>query len=177
MRRSELSSPTHCEQWRTVRGRYLVSNLGRVRALRTDRDMCVWVTQGYLYVRLWDGVAHHNTSVHSLVAEAFIGLRPSALEINHRDGNKRNNWPGNLEYITHRQNIQHGYNIGLTSRSRPSLKLSAADREVVRGRLVAGELPRVVAQEFGISVSYARNIRRGWDWRRGHEAKRTAQSD
>jgi hypothetical protein len=57
----------------------------------------------------------HNVSlyVHQLVAEAFIGPRPKGRELNHKDGDMTNNIVANLEYVTHRENIQHARRLGL----------------------------------------------------------------
>jgi len=51
--------------------------------------------------------------VHRLLAEAFIP-NPSHLPyVNHRNGDKLDNSLGNLEWVTHSQNIRHAYNLGL----------------------------------------------------------------
>lgn len=46
-------------------------------------------------------------SVHRLVVEAFKGLIPPNMTINHIDGNKLNNNISNLEIITQEENTQH----------------------------------------------------------------------
>jgi|LakMenE18May11ns_1017448.scaffolds.fasta_scaffold9891934_4 hypothetical protein len=52
--------------------------------------------------------------VHQLVAETFIGPKPGkGYEVNHKDGNKKNNNLDNLEWCTRSQNIKHSFNIGL----------------------------------------------------------------
>jgi hypothetical protein len=49
-----------------------------------------------------------------LVAETFIGPKPGkGYEVNHKDGNKKNNNLDNLEWCTRSQNIKHSFNIGL----------------------------------------------------------------
>lgn len=45
--------------------------------------------------------------VHALVASAFIGKRPKGYDVNHKDGNKLNNYIDNLEYITSAENKYH----------------------------------------------------------------------
>lgn len=71
-------------------------------------------------------------SVHALVAEAFIGPRPSGLEVNHKDGDKRNNRPENLEYVTRSENMRHCFRIGLGNPPRGdnhfSVKLKSAEQ-------------------------------------------------
>lgn len=112
------------EIWKNVTGYkpcYQVSNLGRVRSvsritncnngkmnrkekvLRQSKDhsgyMCV-----YLYTL--DGIKH-TTFVHRLVAMAFVPNTDNHKEIDHLDGNKQNNVPGNLRWVTHQQNCSN----------------------------------------------------------------------
>lgn len=51
-------------------------------------------------------------SVHSLVAQQFIGNKPHGYVTNHIDGNKMNNDPSNLEYVTPAENIRHSIENG-----------------------------------------------------------------
>lgn len=53
-------------------------------------------TDGYLTVR----VRHVRTTVHRLVALAFLGERPEGLVVDHIDRNKENNHFTNLRYAT-----------------------------------------------------------------------------
>jgi hypothetical protein len=55
----------------------------------------------------------HKFQVHRLIAKAFIANPDSLNEINHKDGNPLNNAIANLEWCTHRQNIQHAWDTGL----------------------------------------------------------------
>lgn len=118
------------EEWRTVpgySGRYEVSSIGRVRS--TDwiihstsgqtyphRGKMLTHTKdtqtGYLSVKLRvDGTSRRRT-VHSLVAEAFIGPRPEGMEVCHNDGNRQNPRLENLRYDTssnnHKDRVIHG---------------------------------------------------------------------
>lgn len=112
-------------EWRPVvgwDGVYEVSSAGDVRRLAGGRGSRRSVLKGrlstgssdtwrtrYLKVALhWNG-KRHDTPVHHLVAEAFLGPRPLGLEINHRDGNPQNNRADNLEYVTHSENVRHGW--------------------------------------------------------------------
>ena len=113
------------EIWRPVigfEGKYEVSNYGRVRSVdrivvRSDGRRRFYKgmflkqltsDKGYQFVQMSDCHKNVTRMVHRLVAEAFIGPRPAGLEVNHVDEDKSNNCVGNLEYITHKENLAHG---------------------------------------------------------------------
>jgi hypothetical protein len=50
--------------------------------------------------------------IHRLVAEHFID-GDSSLEVNHKDGDKKNNYVSNLEWVTSRENQLHAFKLGL----------------------------------------------------------------
>lgn len=110
-------------------GYYEVSGLGRVRSLdRISRNRYGEyirkgklltpnrTADGYLEVGIWDGETSRNKSIHRLVAMTFISNPLNSLEVNHKDGNKENNTIDNLEWATHRENMDHCYRTGLRER-------------------------------------------------------------
>lgn len=106
------------EEWRTCpyNSNYEVSNIGRVRNKRRGNIISQRVNRcGYATVTLGEpGFAHGKTKrVHRLVAEAFIPNPNNKLEVNHIDGNKLNNVPTNLEWVTSKENMNHALNNGL----------------------------------------------------------------
>lgn len=114
------------EEWRDVeefKGRYQVSNFGRVRSLqdhlgRKRHKMLAMhpsTTSYYLYVKLYAGGKMHNRSVHRLVAKAFVANPDGKPMVNHKDGNKRNNHASNLEWVTCSENHSHAVSNGLRS--------------------------------------------------------------
>lgn len=61
--------------------------------------------QGYPAVDLQ---VRGRVCIHTLVAEAFIGPRPSwARTVNHKDGNRTNNRAENLEWASYAENNRH----------------------------------------------------------------------
>lgn len=90
-----------------------VSNLGRVKS--TDKGY--WKTEkirkfgnhrfGYFQVGLSVKNKRKNIYVHRLVAKAFIPNPYNKPDVNHKDGNKKNNHVNNLEWVTHSENIRH----------------------------------------------------------------------
>ena len=121
------------EQWRTAvydgilyEGLYKVSNLGRILSLNyrntgkaelmnpaEDKD-------GYLRVNLRKNGEYKTCKVHRLVSETFLENPENLPEVNHKDEDKTNNFvflnedgtvnkeKSNLEWKTHKDNINHG---------------------------------------------------------------------
>jgi len=115
------------EEWRPVPGSdglYSVSNLGRVRSepvatRRVGRQRgrilkCCRDTKGYRQFQmcLLDG-QRIRMKLHRAVALVFLGPRPAGAQINHKSGDKHDNSVANLEYVTCRENIRHGWKLGL----------------------------------------------------------------
>ncbi len=50
---------------------------------------------------------------HKVIAECFLGERPTDYTINHVDGNKLNNDVSNLEYISRKENYKHALDNNL----------------------------------------------------------------
>lgn len=63
----------------------------------------------------------HTPSVHRLVAITFLGKPEDSLKnsINHIDGDKSNNKPENLEWVTSAENTKHAISIGLRNGVHP----------------------------------------------------------
>lgn len=99
------------EIWKDIpdyEGSYLISNLGRVNSLLTNKILKPSIdTGGYKVVCLCKNNKKKNFNIHQLVAMAFLNHTPNRFElvVNHKDSNKLNNKLDNLEIITNRQNL------------------------------------------------------------------------
>ena len=115
------------EIWKDIvgfEGVYQVSNLGNVRRIifRNKQVTKAQVTRmapivkdnGYVYVSLRNKGIRKNHYVHRLVMSAFVGENVD-LEVNHIDFNRSNNVLSNLEYCTHKENINYSLNRRPTS--------------------------------------------------------------
>ena len=98
------------EIWKAVpgyEGLYEVSDLGRVRSFARGVNGRLLkpgkASNGYFTVCLGRG---KSRTLHSLVAEAFIGPKPSGQEVLHKDGTRTNNCVHNLRYGTRAENIR-----------------------------------------------------------------------
>ena len=103
------------EVWKDVvgyEGRYRVSSFGRVKNKYCRILSPFFDKDGYARFRLYTGNGERpHFSAHRLVMLCFVG--PSTLVVNHIDGDKKNNYLGNLEYCTQLENDQHASRLGL----------------------------------------------------------------
>ena len=100
------------EIWKDVKdyeGLYQVSNLGRVKSLYTNSILkgCKHIN-GYLGVNLYKNGSKSTKKIHRLVAQAFIPNPENKSQVNHIDENKTNNMVSNLEWMTAKENSNHG---------------------------------------------------------------------
>jgi len=111
-------------------GIYEISNYGNVRSLtrkvtantgydgkRTVRERILKPSKapnGYLGVILVTAdKGRYTGKIHRLVALHFIPNPNSLPEVNHKDGNKQNNYFENLEWSDRLGNYTHAVNVGL----------------------------------------------------------------
>lgn len=106
-------------------GKYMVSNLGRVKSVaratkfyHLDEDMILKQRDGssrgnttYKEVTLWDNGRQVDVEVHRLVAVAFIPNPDNLRCVNHIDGNGSNNNVSNLEWCSHKENVRHSMDV------------------------------------------------------------------
>ena len=110
------------EQWKDIVGYesiYKISDQGRVMSVgRIDKRGHKRKTKflkpaingrGYKYVMFQDGKVN---VVHRLIGEAFVENPKNKPYINHINGNKVDNRAGNLEWVTHQENIIHAIKNG-----------------------------------------------------------------
>ena len=98
---------------------------------------------------------------HRVVAIALIPIQSSyGLEVNHIDGNKRNNAPSNLEWVTRSENMLHGVRTGLIPH--PDVRLSKHPRthltdKAFRDIIAAKHGSRHYAKKYGVTTDAVRS--------------------
>jgi len=138
------------EKWLPIpgyEGYYEVSDLGSIRSIDRrvidksgrvqhvkQRNLALQNNNGYWACQLWKNNHMKRPLVHVIVAQAFIGTNPDGLDVNHIDGNKKNNAVSNLEYCSRSENNFHACRIGLrkTGENHPWAKLSADQVKEIR---------------------------------------------
>lgn len=177
------------EEWRSVsgwEGIYEVSCFGRLRRLvprsdwtGTDRPPRNFVKitagsagggHGYPAACLSFGTRKSYRLLHALVAEAFLGPRPSKHTVNHLDGNRTNNHAENLEWATYARNNEHarevlGVKYGVRGEAHYGARLTAEQVAYIRNN------PKCVsysalARQFGVGLTTIHWVvtRKTWAW-------------
>ena len=90
-------------------GFYEVTSDGLVISLRRHALMKPKIDRyGYAVVRLTKGECIRHVAIHRLVAEAYLPNPDRKPCVNHIDENKLNNSVENLEWVTVKENDNHG---------------------------------------------------------------------
>ena len=120
------------EQWKVIdfASNYEVSNTGFIRNKTTKYILKGRETfNGYLQVSLKIDEKNKfmNKYVHRLVAQFWLENTNDKKEVNHIDGNKKNNNITNLEWVTAKENSNHRVNV-LNKKTTDNRKVGMFDK-------------------------------------------------
>jgi len=163
--------------WRIIKnlgGHYRVSDTGEVESRRRGRHTTAWkplqqkYAKGYFRVTLQTEFGQRSFGVHRLVAEAFHPNPNRLPQVNHKNGNKRDNRRENLEWVTASANLQHAYDtlgrIACRGEKHGRSKLSRNDVTRINHLLKTGETQESISRKFGVRQSAISKIKRGIRW-------------
>lgn len=171
------------EGWRPINifVGYFVSDCGRVMStirkdhygnIHTERIlMDGHINGGYVKIALTCAITGNKKIVplHRLVATAFLGEPPIGYVVNHKDGNKLNNIPSNLEWCTAAENSKHAWRTGLTPQplkgeAHPNSKLNNKSVLEIRKQRASGALIVNLAKEYSVNVMTIRRVLYNENW-------------
>ena len=146
---SELSlSSQKAEEWKAIpgyEGLYEASTMGRIRSAEGKTTSSarfphrVWKQRiikpktekrkglkGLTDERvcLWKDGKEKTLLVSRLVAMTFCEFPFDQLTVNHINGDPMDNRPENLEWVTHGENIKHGFDTGLYNKNKKGVVLT-----------------------------------------------------
>ena len=172
---NEIWAP--CVGWE---GFYEVSSIGRVASVERivhhpqgalhirPRLMRFETTcHGYFRVTFCRNGVRKKLQVHRLVAEAFFELDFNRPDVNHIDGDRKNNTTLNLEWCTHVENLKNAVDRGMfhgrtNPNNRKKLTPESADR--IKSLAQSGVPYKEISDQFDISMGNISHIRHGKRW-------------
>jgi hypothetical protein len=93
---------------------YGVNENGVIMSFKTEKVIKpINHSAGYLAVCLYNNKIPKRFLVHRIVAKAFLPNPNNKLEVNHKNGDKKDNRLDNLEWVTSSENRKHAYKSGL----------------------------------------------------------------
>lgn len=175
------------EIWKTIKenSSYQVSNIGRVRSLPKHVLNKYGTTSlrrgkilkpcgkknGYLLVGLSNAkLGCKHPFVHRLVALYFVGGKTlKRNQVNHKDGNKLNNFADNLEWVTAKENSDHAIRIGKKrskGENNGNSKMTADSvRKMISLHRTERYAPKQIAKLFKMSESATYKAISGFSWK------------
>jgi len=139
---------------------FSVSSEGDLFSKRTNKELKLHTNrQGYVTCATKVGGRkgkHMCFKLHRLVALTFLPNPDLKPEVNHIDGDKRNNSVSNLEWVTRSENMVHASQTGLLTSRKGRFILPEDQVRYIRSVYIKGSRTfgsRALGREFGMSKS------------------------
>ena len=149
---------------------YSVDENGNVKNNKRNRLISQYnnkAGRGYMYVCLYNGhIKQGAYGVHRLVAMAFIPNPRNLSQVNHKDGDTKNNNVSNLEWVSPLENVIHasrvlkvmtGYKKATERKSKPVKQIDMKTNELAAIYKSVNEASR----QTGVQTSYISNCATG----------------
>lgn len=124
----------------------------------------VFDKDGYLKVRMLRDGHRHKRSLHRIVAVAFIPNPLDHDQVNHIDGDKKNNAVSNLEWCNCKENHAHRRHVLKKNIGSEHGVAKLLETDILEIRASA-ESSNVLGKRYGVSGANIRYIRRGVTWK------------
>lgn len=118
--------------------------------------------KGYQIVNFMVNHKRKGFSVHTLVANQFLQKNKDKTQVNHKDGNKKNNCVDNLEWVTPSENMRHsvdilGLRIGAQNCNAKRIRgINKLDKSVISFGSIA-DCARYFASRDNLNFQYVKN--------------------
>ncbi|MBR6258990.1 MAG: HNH endonuclease [Oscillospiraceae bacterium] len=143
------------DNWDTLIGfdNYEVNRKGKIRNRFSGREIGTLDEHGYVRVVLKQNGQNYSKAVHVLIATQYIPNPDNKPFVNHIDENRSNNCVENLEWVTAKENANHGErNTKVSSRiSRPVNEYTLSGKYIRTWKSITA-----FANFYGVNVSNSR---------------------
>lgn len=150
---------------------YIVSNNGKVVSLKRKKQVlmkqCV-NHKGYYFLSLYINNKKIHFFVHRLVAIVFIPNLENKKQINHKNGNKKDNRVENLEWSTGQENMQHAFKNGLIKGNKGEKNGRSKIKEKTAlkiKKMLETKSNTEIKKELGVSIGTIIGIKSGNTWK------------
>ena len=122
---------------------YTIDNYGNVFSKRKNKYLKQSINKnGYCKVALQKDKYKKIYSVHRLVAQTFLENPNNLPQVNHIDGDKKNNNENNLEWCTAKHNMNEAVRIGLFDRCKKIQRKNAIKNNLGKNHVYANEVTK-----------------------------------
>ena len=154
------------EMWKEIPGtggQYQISNTGKIRTAKTGRILTPVIDKrGYERVCLFKCDRERRHKIHRLVALAYIPNPDNKPQVNHKDGNKRNNSVDNLEWVTNDENMSHSRANGLHDNHK--VWCDSRKKRIVATHIESGEeivFDSILAAKKALGTTHIQEVLKG----------------
>lgn len=159
------------EIWKDIKDfdGYQVSSLGRIKSFKQDKDgklLKIAVgNRGYSVVSLHKDGKGYRKTIHRLVLENFLPIpNMDSMEVNHKDENKQNNCLENLEWLTHKDNVNYGTGKERSARKQAQKIMCVETGEIFDSMRIASEKSNINYGNISSACSNPNRTAGGFHW-------------
>ena len=170
------------EIWKDVpgyEGKYKISNKGNLIRLSHYSKRGRYYPEstphsfknykGYIQTYLCDDNGRKTTTIHRLIAKAFIPNPDNKDQINHKNGIKDDNRIENIEWCNQSENMRHAFDTelkeGLPGEKNGRAILSQEEVDFIKTKYNNGETAKEIAKELNLKLSMVRYILKDGGWK------------
>lgn len=117
--------------------------------------------KGYLRV----SIGKKLMFVHRLVAEKYVPNPNNLPQVNHKDGNKLNNYVNNLEWCTNQENRNHAVKNNLHIKGEQCSYSKLTEKNVIYILQNMNIPNRILGKKFNVSPSTINDIKKRRTWK------------
>lgn len=149
------------EKWLVIKefeGKYFISNRGRVKTQTGKIKKLQDNRRGYYCCGFYYNGKAVMRKTHRLVAQEFLPNPKNKPQVNHKNGNKKDNNVENLEWVTQSENMTHAYEkMGCFEKRRANKHIT--DVQILEIFTLKGKmLQQEIAKMYNVNRSFVANI-------------------